>query len=210
MDRSAIVLTGGSSSRFGNNKDKGVLELGNRPLLSHVTDAVAPIVDEIIVVTSFPDRVETYKKIVRQKVIFAIDEGESKGPLMGALTGFEKANGEYSLLLPFDTPFVSREVIRLLFELCLNRSAVIPRWPDQQIEPLSSVYKTEAALAASRMALANGKIDLLSMISKMQKVRYVSTLVIEQIDPGLKGFFNINTELDLKKAASMISSKKQR
>ncbi len=42
MDRSAIILGGGSSSRFG--EDKGVLKLDNKPLLNHVVDAVKGIV----------------------------------------------------------------------------------------------------------------------------------------------------------------------
>jgi molybdopterin-guanine dinucleotide biosynthesis protein A len=42
------------------------------------------------------------------------------------------------------------------------------------------------------------------MVDKLQKVRYVSTLVLEQLDPRLRTFFNINTALDLKKAGVML------
>jgi molybdopterin-guanine dinucleotide biosynthesis protein A len=43
-----------------------------------------------------------------------------------------------------------------------------------------------------------------AMIEKLRGVRYVSTLVIQQLDPDLKTFFNINTPLDLKKAMVMV------
>ena len=62
MDRSAIVLAGGSSSRFG--QDKGVLEIASKPLIKHVIDAVSPVVDEIIVVTSSQERVMKYAKLL--------------------------------------------------------------------------------------------------------------------------------------------------
>jgi molybdopterin-guanine dinucleotide biosynthesis protein A len=62
MDKSAIILAGGSSSRF--SEDKGVLELDNKPLLNHVVDAVKGLVDEVIVVTSSKERVDLYSKIV--------------------------------------------------------------------------------------------------------------------------------------------------
>jgi molybdopterin-guanine dinucleotide biosynthesis protein A len=204
LDRSAIILGGGSSSRFG--EDKGVLKLDNKPLLNHVVDAVKGIVSEVIVVTSSKERANLYVKMVSFNVRFVIDICEPRGPLVGALTGFEAAQGKYSLLLPFDVPFVSRDVVSLLFELCIGKSAVIPRWPNNQIEPLHAIYHTKQALEAAKKALSNNELDMRAMISKMQGVRYISTLVIEQLDPDFRTFFNINTPLDLKKALTMIKA----
>jgi molybdopterin-guanine dinucleotide biosynthesis protein A len=208
MDKSAIILAGGSSSRF--SEDKGVLELDNKPLLNHVVDAVKGLVDEVIVVTSSKERVDLYSKIVSSKVRFAVDVCESKGPLIGALTGFEAAEGKYSLLLPFDNPFVSRDVVSLLFELCIGKSAAVPRWTNSQIEPLHGVYQTKQALEAAKKALAENELDMQAMVSKMRGVRYISTLVIEQLDPDLRTFFNINAPLDLKKAMIMLKPRKTR
>ena len=201
LDRSAIVLAGGFSSRFG--QDKGVLELANKPLIRHVVDAVESVVDEIIVVTNSEERVAKYAKFLRPVVKFAVDVGELRSPLIGALTGFGAAQGAYSLLLPFDTPFVSREVVSLLFELCLNRAAVIPRWPNGHIEPLHAVYRTTPALEAAKAAVAEKKLKVRAMIEKLSGVRYVSTLVIQQLDPELRTFFNVNTPADLKNAMTL-------
>jgi molybdopterin-guanine dinucleotide biosynthesis protein A len=206
LDRSAIVLAGGFSSRFG--QDKGVLELAHRPLIKHVVDAVSPLVNETIVVTSSQERVTQYAKVMTAGVQFVVDVCELNGPLIGALTGFGYANGKYSLLLPFDTPFVSKEVVSLLFELCLNKSAAIPRWPNEHIEPLHAVYQTKMALEAARSAVAEGKRNMRAMIEKLIGVRYISTLVIQQLDPDLRTFFNINTPMDLKKAAVLAKAEK--
>jgi molybdopterin-guanine dinucleotide biosynthesis protein A len=201
LDRSAIVLAGGFSSRFG--QDKGVLELANKPLIRHVVDAVELIVDETIVVTNSEERVAKYAKFLRSDVKFVVDVGELRSPLIGALTGFGAAQGAYSLLLPFDTPFISRKVVSLLFELCLNRAAVIPRWPNGHIEPLHAVYRTAPALEAAKAAVTEKKLKVRAMIEKLSGVRYVSTLVIQQLDPELRTFFNVNTPADLRNAMTL-------
>jgi molybdopterin-guanine dinucleotide biosynthesis protein A len=207
VNRSAIILAGGFSSRFG--QDKGILELANKNLIKHVIDAVIPVVDEAIVVTSSQERTAKYAKVLDADVQFAVDACKSKSPLIGALTGFGVAHGKYSLLLPFDTPFVSREVVSLLFELCLNRAAVIPRWPNGYIEPLHAVYKTEPALEATKSAVAEGKLNVRAMIEKLKRVRYISTLLIQQLDPELRTFFNINTPADLKTAYAIVKPRKR-
>ena len=208
MRRSAIVLAGGSSTRFG--EDKGIIKLSSKPLLRRVVDSVSPVVDETVVVTSSKERAAKYAEIVSADVKFAFDEHESKGPLIGALTGFRVATGEYALLVPFDTPFVSREVVTLLFELCVGKAATIPRWPNRQIEPLHAVYQSKLALKAAKSAIDDGRLDMRGMIERMQGVRFVSTLVIEQLDPELKTFFNINTPFDLKKANALAKGEKVR
>jgi molybdopterin-guanine dinucleotide biosynthesis protein A len=207
LDRSAIILGGGTSSRFG--EDKGIIRLNNKPLLNHTIDAIKATVSEVIVVTSSEERARQYSKIVSPNIRFVIDIGESKGPLVGALTGFNAAQGKYSLLLPFDLPFVSREIVSLLFDLCVGKAAVIPRWPNTQIEPLHAVYHTKQASEAAKKALANNELDMRAMISKLQGVRYISTLVIKQLDPDFHTFFNINTPLDLKKAEARIKSNRR-
>ena len=49
-----------------------------------------------------------------------------------------------------------------------------------------------------------------AMIKKLRGVCYVSALVIQQLDPDLYTFFNINTAADLKKAMTMVKPKKRK
>ena len=202
MERSAIILAGGFSSRLG--RDKGLVQLSNKPLVKHVTDKTKDLVDERLVVVSSSVQAERYSNILGEDANVLIDDAGGQGPLAGAATGFERAKGKYSLLLPCDTPFVSRDILHLLLELCKNRNAAVPRWPNRYIEPLQAAYCTRPALEAARNALLSGKLNLQTMVDKLQKVRYVSTLVLEQLDPRLRTFLNVNTVLDLKKAEVML------
>ena len=92
----------------------------------------------------------------------------------------------------------------LLLEWCVNNDAVIPQWPNDYLEPLQASYNTESALAAARKALKDGKLNMYSMISRLEKVRYISTHALERIDPRLMTFFNVNTPKDLKKAERIL------
>ena len=204
MEKSAIILAGGYSKRFG--QDKGLVLLANKPLVKYVIDKIGNAVEEKIVVVSSKAQAENYSKVVDSDVRVLVDISPVQSPLVGALTGFENTRAKYSFLLPCDAPFISKDVVSLLLELCINKSAVIPRWPNSYIEPLQAVYCTEPALKAAKSALSEGKLNMLSMIEKLRGVRYVSTLVLQQIDPKLMTFFNVNTPMDLKKAEQLLKS----
>jgi molybdopterin-guanine dinucleotide biosynthesis protein A len=201
LDRSAVILTEGFASKF--SQDKAILELADKPLIRHVIEAVSPTVEETIVVADSEEKIKQYTKILGGNVRFAVDRYQSQGQLTGALAGLSAAQGKYTLLMSVDTPFVSREVVSLLFDLCVGKAAAIPRWPDQQTAPLQAVYRTNMALEAARQAVDDGELSLEAMVDKLRGVRYVSTLVIQQLDPDLNTFFAINSPLDLKRAAAV-------
>jgi len=202
MERTAIILAGGFSKRLG--QDKGLVKLAGKPLVLHMLERVSGVVDEVLVVVSSEKQKETYSSLVPKENKIFMDNENFRSPLVGALTGFSNTEAEYSLLLPCDTPFVSGKVAELLFETCSGVNAAVPRWPNDYIEPLQAVYRTSSAIEAARKALGKGEIRPLSMIRLQKRVRYLSTIVIQQINPHLTTFFNINTQMDLMKAEKMI------
>lgn len=205
MEKSAIILAGGSSTRLG--QDKGLVQLGGRPLVRHVLDKARGLVDETLIVVSSQNQTDTYRKALGADAVIVSDDSKIHGPLVGASAGFRLVSGEFSLLLSCDTPFVSEEILQLLLDLCVNRNATIPRWPSCYIEPLQAVYRTESALRAANEAVASGELKMQAMVDRLRNVRYVSTLVLEQLDAALRTFFNVNTILDLKKAENILRSK---
>lgn len=198
-----MILAGGFSKRFG--RDKGLVELAGKSLVLHVLDKMSGIVNETVVVVSSDSQKVAFERSLGQRVRVIIDKREENSPLIGALTGFESVHGRYSLLLPCDTPFVSRNITSLLLDLCINRNAAIPRWPNGYVEPLQAAYHTKSASIAARATLEQGKLDLRSMIASLRNVRYVSTMVLRQLDSELLTFFNVNDRRDLKRAESILT-----
>jgi molybdopterin-guanine dinucleotide biosynthesis protein A len=203
MKKTAIILAGGLSERFG--QDKGLVQLAGKPLVWHVFQRASHVVDEVLVVISSLHKKESYSQVLPGTQVL-LDIKDQRTPLVGALTGLKNAQGCYSVLLPSDVPFVSEDVLKLLFEVSSGMDAVIPRWPNGYIEPLQAVYKTSSALTAAEKAIQRGEVRPLNMIMLLCKVRYISTLVIQQIDPELTTFFNVNTRNDLKKAEELIKN----
>ncbi len=202
MKNSALILAGGFSRRFG--QEKGLIDLAGKPLILHVVDRVYKIVNETVVVVNSKVKKGKFESLLGNIANVVVDKQEAQSPLVGALTGFESAKGEYSLLLPCDTPLISSQITELLLDTCINKAAVIPRWPNGYIEPLQAAYHTKSAITAAKRALEEGRLDLRSMIARLSGVRYISTVALRQMDPKLLTFFNINTPKDLKKAESLL------
>lgn len=203
MQKSVIILAGGFSRRFG--RDKGLVLLKDKPLILHVIDKVSPLVDSVLVVVSSKKQKQDFTKILGNGIKIAIDTHQAQTPLIGAITGFDIIKKGYSLLVPCDAPLISPEVISFLFDTSFKKLAVVPRWPSGYIEPLQAVYHTETSLIAAEEALKQGYMNMRSMINNLHKVRYVSTLVLEQFDKNLVTFFNVNTPHDLEKAESFLN-----
>lgn len=204
LSRAAVILAGGLSKRFG--QDKCLIRLANKPLILHVVDRISALVDEIAVVVGSSSQEEMFSASLKSKFKVLVDKLNVQSPLVGVLTGFENLSADYSLLLPCDMPFISRQIATLLLDLCVGKGATIPRWPNGYIEPLQSTYHVKSAINAAQKALGEGKLNLASMIDNISGVRYVSTLVLQQFDPKLLTFFNVNTPADFKRAESMLKT----
>ncbi len=208
MDQSAIVLTAGFLGNF-ESEDKFLVEIGGKPLLQRVLDAVEDLVDETVVVTSSQEKADCYSKVIGPHIKFVVEESE-KGPLASAIAGLQASTQKYSVVLAADLPFASQDVIELLFDLSHGKTAALPRFPDGQVEHLHAVYHTRSALEASQRTIEEDRFDFPSMIAHMGGVRYISTLVIQELDPDLRTFFAVNTPLDLKRAQGMLSVKNRK
>lgn len=198
MKKSAIVLAGGFSKRIG--QEKALIRLADKPLIIHVIERILESVDEIIVVISNNKLKDIFEQMLNRMAIVVVDQCKMHSPLVGALTGFERVKNDLALLLPCDTPFISSRITSFLMDLCVNKNAVVPRWPNGYIEPLQAAYHTKSAFTAAKKSLETGNVDLRTFIGNLPKVQYISTSILQQFDLKLLTFFNINTQKELEKA----------
>lgn len=199
---SAIIVAGEVSKRFG--QDKGLITLAGKPLILHVLDKLKTVVDETVLVVNSEEQEKKFAEATSQKAQIIIDKTSIQTPLAGASAGFETVQNEYTLLLACDTPFLSPIILSFLLDVCVNKAAAIPRWPDSNIEPLQAAYHAKTAAEAARRVIENGKLDIRSMIENMHNIRYISTMVLQQFDPKLTTFHNINAPNDLKQAETIL------
>ncbi len=65
LQRSAVILAGGFSRRFGS--DNGSVILADKPLVIHVIERVSELVDEVLLVVSSENQKKTFEPILENK-----------------------------------------------------------------------------------------------------------------------------------------------
>ena len=101
-----VVLAGGKSKRFGN--DKTNIKLGDKTLLKHTLDKIKSKLDKIIVITN--------REIENDFITIKDCIDGQLGPLVGVLSAMKwvaNNNGPYKWVMTFpcDTPFFYTSVI---------------------------------------------------------------------------------------------------
>lgn len=196
MKCSAIILAGGNSKRF--KQSKGLVPFLGKPIIQHVVEKVSVISDEVLVVLRDWTQRRAYDAVLSSPAMVVFDELEPQSPLVGAYTGFHHASREYALLTACDTPLISTNVVSYLLDHVSEYDAVIARWPNGFIEPLQAIYHTEAAAQSSMLSLHIGQLRMSDMIRRLPRPRYISTVVLRDLDPRLDTYHNVNTPDDLR------------
>ena len=202
---SGIILSGGSSRRFGT--DKALVSVEGKTLIQYVLDAVMPLVHETLVVVKTLEQGKIIKEVCKEPFILAFDESEVNSPLAGTLAGMKEARGGVSLLLACDTPLLSPDVLSFLLHLGRSYDAVVPRWPNGNIEPLQAAYNTAKIRKAAAEAIEAKELRMYDAIKHLRNVLYVSTEALKQMDPDLRTFQNINTPSDLERVRILLRSR---
>ncbi len=206
--RTAIILAGGRSSRFGSNKALHLL--GDAPLIRHSVERVSEVVKEVVVVIGRGESGRRYAAALPSYVIVTNDDLTSKNPLVGISAGLRATESDHVAVLACDTPFVNGRVIEFLFRRAIRAeaNAVIPRWNSGSIEPLEAVYRRLPTLRATEEILTRPGPSMKDMIKRLDRVVFVSVEdEIRRIDRDLRTFFNVNTRRDLATAEKMLAEK---
>ncbi len=192
---SVAIQAGGRSGRMG--RDKALVPLAGRPLITHVLERAAPLGDEVLVTTNSPDE---YAFLGLRLVP---DERPGDGALAGLQTALRAARHEVVLVLACDLPFLCVPLLEHMLGLAAQADAVLPRWRGE-LEPLHAVYR-RTCLPAVDLALAEGRRRMISFLPAIR-----STILEEDqvasFDPQGLTFFNINTPADLQTAERILAS----
>jgi molybdopterin-guanine dinucleotide biosynthesis protein A len=193
---SAVILAGGNSVRF--KRPKGLAHFQGKPIIQHIVETVSAVADEVLFVLHDSTQRRVYAPILAPHVTTVLDESEVQSPLVGVFTGLRHATRAYSLVTACDTPRISAQVLTYLLNHAPGYDAVIARWPNDYIEPLQAVYRTESASRSATTTLRAGQLRMRDMIRRLPRPRYISTDALRALDPRLDTYHNVNTPDDLR------------
>lgn len=195
-----VVLAGGLARRMGGG-DKGLQQLGGKPILQHILDRLQPQVDGVILnANGDPGRFAAWKLPVAGDAV----EG-FVGPLAGVLAGLAWARANRPdvtdiVTVPGDGPFLPRDLVSRMTvaraqaraDLACARSAdqaypVVGLWPVRLYDDLRHAVVEEDIR----------KVDRWTARHKLVQVDFAA----RPVDP----FFNANAPEDLAEAESLLA-----
>ena len=189
--RSAIILVGGAARRAG-GREKYFFTFQGKTFIDRLIDTLREVVDEIVVVARDPEQCERFIHLDDVRCI--PDIRRDLGPIGGLHAGALAVHGEYIFVAACDMPCINPGVVRLLFDAAAGYDAAIPSWNADMLEPLHAVYRKSALLAYLE---EHESLSLRSMVRSLN-TRYVGIGMIQEIDPDLLTFTNINKIEDLR------------
>ncbi|HPF89174.1 MAG: molybdenum cofactor guanylyltransferase [Flavobacteriales bacterium] len=180
-----VVLAGGRSSRMG--RDKALLPVQGKPLITHALDILRPHVDELLIIGD-PRKYDGFGPLA------LADDTPGSGPLGGILTALRYAWHDRLLILACDMPKITASFIELLMARYEEGVNAVVAQCDGRLEPLAAVYHRSCRTVFAAQ-LAAGSLKLSDAMEQVH-TRYV------QVCPGEEGwptdlFRNINAPSDL-------------
>ncbi len=192
-----IILAGGKSSRFG--EDKSNIRLGSKTLLDHTIDKIEKEFSEVLIISNNEEYNFKNKKIHTVKDCI---EGQL-GPLVGILTAMKwvnenKKNYKWIASFPCDTPFFDTNLIsKLKLKTKETSKKLIFLNSDKKRHNIFGIWSMDLIETLEK--------DIKNSFRKVEiwadKVGYESINInTEKFDR----FLNINTKEDLEKAKENI------
>jgi molybdopterin-guanine dinucleotide biosynthesis protein A len=187
-DSIAVVMAGGNSRRMG--QDKANLLLGEHTLLQSVVATLQPLFAEVIVSVRQPRPEIDLTQVC--------DDPAHSGPLAGLAAALEHATTPWVFAVACDMPFITPAVVEYLALQRADCQAVVPMvggFP----QPMAAFY-AKSCLSEVRACLhGNGKHSFRALLDKIQVI-YVSEEQLQDVDPQLRSFFDLDTPQDVARA----------
>ena len=198
----AVVLAGGQSKRFG--EDKNQAKLGNLTLLEHVLAKVTKKFEKILIISNQNLNLKMLNSIT---IIPDCIQG-NLGPLVGVLTAMKwikKNNKQYQWIatFPSDTPFFDTSIIeKYKSRINLNESLLYFARSNQKRHNIFGLWSVKL-MDTLKNDLINNNFRKVEKWADKIGVETIN-VKIDKFDP----FFNINTKTDLKEAEKILTEYK--
>ncbi len=182
-----ILLAGGMSIRMG--REKGLVKVANQALYRYPLGILEKMCSEVLISTCKPVRFPEHHAMI-------CDQTTGIGPMGGIYTCLQRSANEWSVILSYDLPLVTVDLIRFLAEQSSGYDVVVPCMEEGKPEPLCGIYSRKTIPVFE--ALIARKQYAIHQALAMSRTRYV---ILDKTLPFYRDdlFLNINREEDLRK-----------
>jgi molybdenum cofactor guanylyltransferase len=183
-----VLLAGGAARRLG-GLPKGLARIDGERIADRVLTALRASTDQVLVVANDPGATAWFPG---ERVV--ADETPALGPLGGIATALATADGAAVLVVAWDMPFVSGELLRELRRRGeAGASAVVPvHGTEGWAEPLCAWY-APAALACARELLDAGARRAGALFDALPCVALMDESALAPFGPPARLFTSVDT-----------------
>jgi molybdopterin-guanine dinucleotide biosynthesis protein A len=181
QDITGVVLAGGRATRW-DGRDKGLIQVSGRPMISHVLDALAPQVGQVIINAN--RNLDEYRAFGLPVVTDA--SRDFLGPLAGIASGLAAARTEWVAITPCDSPLLAADCVGRLVSACEDdaRTDIAVAHDGERIQPVFALIRRGLLEDLDAYLESGGrKIDRWYGQQRMQLVDF---------SDNLDNFLNIN------------------
>ena len=194
----SVVLAGGKSKRFG--EDKSQAKLAGKLLIDYILSELIDEFNEVLIVTN-----NSIKHMYSDKITKITDVKQNHGPLGGIFSAMKwvkdnKKNYEWISTFPTDTPFFKKEHLNKFYkEIDLEKSDLFFMKSKNTRHNIFGLWSIELF---QRLELALDKGD--RKVEHWANEIGVKTIDFEH-ENNKDPFFNINTEKELETAKKLLN-----
>ncbi|MFD2200174.1 molybdenum cofactor guanylyltransferase [Shivajiella indica] len=182
-----VILAGGKNSRMGS--DKGLLQVGGKSIMERQIEVLQSLVKEIIIIHNGNNYGHLGVKIFKDII-------PDSGPMGGIYTALMVSQTSKIFILSCDMPFISSELVKMIFNEADNCDIAIPRH-GKKLEPLCAVYD-KSCLVTFKELLDQKALKMMDALDFFK----VNEITVPQEILATQPFANINTPEDYLKITS--------
>ena len=183
-DITAIILSGGKSTRMGRNKS--LLKFGDKTIIERVRDLMLKLFHEVILITNEPDEYKFLDLPVFEDVF------KHKGPLAGIHSGLMHSSTKINFVISCDLPLMTKEMINYLIEYKTDKLITIAK-ADGFIQQLAGKYSKECLPTAEKIlkeVVSNENRDVVQKKRKCNVLSLIDIVGAEIISAESLPFYN--------------------
>lgn len=174
MKVSGLILAGGEGRRM-SGRDKGLISLADKPLVEYAIECLMPLVDDLAISCN------------RNKALYADYqlpcisddtrhiEMSFAGPMAGLTVGLKQARHDWLLVMPCDTPLMTKEVMMQLIRAMggsVEKGIQAIIFSYDGLQPLHGLYH-RSMLPIFENCLAENKNALQRLLRSMDSIKII-------------------------------------
>jgi len=179
-----VILMGGKSRRFG--QDKVMTTVGDKPLVEHVIEAIAPLMQTILLVGPARPGMRDLRRVD--------DLIPGLGPMGGIYTALKIAQTGFCFVFAADMPAIHTGLVAYMQSLAEEQDVIVPAWSGG-LEPLHAIYNRR--MLAVFEPLVQARKLRIDRSFDQAVLRKVTEQELRRFGDPQRLFANINTPQDI-------------